>query len=243
MFRPGSVDEFKSVFGSKGGAARPNLYHVLLPRIGDQSPRDMSFMCTSVTLPSRQISTVAREIGADIQQVAYGFNNPEVSMTFRVMNDQGTRRYFESWMDSIIKRVGDAGEGRYVAGYADTYCQKVHIYQLEKGFTTPLFNVSKDINLGPISLNLDIDVDAGTSGFANYHWLLDRAFPKSIQYETFTDASQNEISQFTVEFSYKSWQGEYLEPADKGKVGITGTGAAATNAASKVTNKIFKALN
>ena len=226
MFRPGSVDEFKSVFGAKGGAARPNLYHVLLPRIDGQSPKDMSFMCTSVTLPSRQISTVAREIGADIQQVAYGFNNPEVSMTFRVMNE----------------RVGDAGEGRYVAGYADTYCQQVHIYQLEKGFTTPLFNISKDINLGPISLNLDIDVDAGTSGSANYHWLLDRAFPKSIQYETFTDASQNEISQFTVEFSYKSWQGEYLEPADKGKLGITATGAASTNAASKVTNKIFKAL-
>tara|TARA_B100000768_G_scaffold181605_1_gene205325 strand:+ start:24794 stop:25522 length:729 start_codon:yes stop_codon:yes gene_type:complete len=242
MFRPSSIDEFKSLVGSKRGAAKTNLYHVQLPAIqGADSPRNMSFLCTSVTLPSRQILTAARDMGVDQQQVAYGFQNPEVSMTFRVMNDQSTRRYFEGWMDSIIVRTDDL-EGRYVSEYADNYCFPLHIYQLEKGFSIPILNKSKDVRLGPININLDLDIDAGTSGFANYHWLLDRAYPKSVSYETFSDGASNEISQFTVEFTYKSWQGEVLQNKDKGKVGITATGAATTGILNKLTNSLYNSI-
>ena len=95
----------------------------------------------------------------------------------------------------------------------------------------------------PLNINLELDVDAGISGFSNYHWVLDRAFPKSIVNESFSDAAQNEISQFNVEFSYKSWQGEILNASDKGKLGITATGSIGNNVFNQLTNKIYNTIS
>ena len=226
MLRSGTVEELKSIASNGRGFARTNLYYVYLPSIQrSSSAYEHGVLCTSVSLPSRQLSTVQRELGVVKQDVAYGFVNPSVSMTFRVLNDQGTREYFETWQRAIVGQYDDI-EGRYEAAYPDEYCKKIEIYQLEKGISFPIYN--KDVSLGPINLSFDLDV--GTKLEKNYRWTLDRAFPINVTNETFTDASSNEISQLTVEFSYHYWEGEKIVPNNKLKRALTGVlGAVAAN--------------
>lgn len=208
-FSPSTIDQFKASVGKGNGFARTNLYHVLLPSFGKtDAARNLSLFCSSVTLPSRQLSTVERQIGVDVQQVVYGYVNPNVSMTFRVLNDQTTRDYFENWQSTALG-LGEQ-EGEAIASFADDYCFPVHIYQLRKGTSLPLFERDFGINLGPINFNLNLDLDIGTSGIATYHWILERAYPVSVSQETLTDNSKDEISEITIEFAYKKWKGEKL---------------------------------
>jgi hypothetical protein len=240
MFRPGSIEEFKSNVSQGKGFAATNLFHVALPsfkNFGLLAPKELSFLCTSVSLPSRQLNTVEREMGIDMQKLVYGFTNDDVTMTFRVLNDQRVREYFEFWQQNIVKANGD--EGRYIVNYADAYMYPIHIYQLEKGTRFPVISKQVDLNLGPINVNLDLDVDAGVSGKANYHWLLERAYPVSVQQETFQDGP-NEISTFTVSFSYKSWAGEKINK--KGQVGVTASASAKSDLASQLGKKIYDVL-
>lgn len=226
MLRSGTVEELKSIASNGRGFARTNLYYVYLPSIQrGVNAYEHGVLCTSVSLPSRQLSTVQRELGVVKQDVAYGFVNPSVSMTFRVLNDQATREYFETWQRAIVGRYDDV-EGRYQAAYPDEYCKKIEIYQLEKGSSFPIYN--KDVSLGPINLSFDLDI--GTQLEKNYKWTLDRAFPINVSNETFNDGAANEISQFTVEFSYQYWEGEKITPNNKLKKALAGViGAIAAN--------------
>lgn len=209
-FSPSTIDQFKSAVGKGNGFARTNLYSVLLPSFGKtDDARNLSLFCSSVNLPSRQLSTVERQIGVDTQQVAYGYVNPNVSMTFRVLNDQSTREYFENWQRTVLG-LGEQ-DGEAVVNYADDYCFPVHIYQLKKGTSLPVLDRDFNVGLGPINVNLNVDLDIGTSGVATYHWILERAYPVSITNESLSDGSQNEISEITIEFAYKKWKGEKLD--------------------------------
>lgn len=237
MFRPGTIDEFKSIVSKGKGFAKTNLYHVQLPSIGNgQNGKAMGFLCSNITLPSRDLLGVERRIGIDVQQVVHGFQNPDVSMTFRVLNDQYTRSYFEYWQENIVRATG--AEGRYVVNYPDNYCFPVHIYQLERGASFPVYNKQVDFSLGPININLDFDLDAGVSGKANYHWILDRAYPKTFSQETFSEESG--ISEITISFSYKSWKGEKINR--KGEVGATASVGVSTDLGSKIGKKIYDIL-
>lgn len=210
MFSPGTIDQFKSAVGKGNGFARTNLYHVMLPSFGKTDmAKNMSIFCSNVQLPSRQLSSVERRIGVDVDQVAYGYVNPNVSMSFRVLNDHKARRYFEDWQATALGTIGD-GDGESLVAYPDDYCFPIHIYQLRKGTSLPLYQRDFEFNTGPINLDFGIDIDIGTPGIATYHWVLERAYPVSITYETFTDTSKDEISEFQVEFAYRKWKGEYL---------------------------------
>jgi hypothetical protein len=237
MAAPSSIEQLKALVSAKKGVARTNLYSVILPSIGNtESPRNLMLLCSSITLPSRQLATTQREMGADLQNVVYGFNNPNVTMTFRVLNDHGARQYFEAWQDQILPRGQQ--EGVYASAYPDTYVRPIQIAQLRKGWSIPVLNYSKDIKLGPININLDFDLDAGTEGSKAYEWTLDRAYPVSVAYETLSDESQNEISSFTVEFSYRSWKGQYFAENDT-KVGFIAEGGITTDIGSQITNKLY----
>jgi|SRR6056300_164085 len=234
MFRPGTIEEFKSAVSKGKGFAKTNLFHVQLPSLGKGNPKQMGFLCTNISLPSRSLLTVERRIGIDLQNVAYGFQNPPVSMTFRVLNDQQTRNYFEYWQENIVRANGS--EGRYIVNYADNYCYPVHIYQLERGTSFPVLNKNVDFNLGPININLDFDLDAGVSGKANYHWILDRAYPTGYTSETLSDG-EGSVSEITIEFTYKSWKGEKINR--KGELGATASLDISTDLGSKIGKKIY----
>lgn len=211
MLKLGTIDEFKSLVSDGRGFAKSNLYYLKLPTVQGINPYDFGLVCTSVTVPTRQLSAVERRIGMTSNQIVHGYVNPEVSATFRVLNDQKVRDYFQRWMDYINPQYDTSVDGHFDVSYPSTYQKYIHLYQLERGESFPLFNVNKDVRLGPININIDLDVDLGNQPKANYHWVLSQAFPRSFTSSELSDAS-GEISTITVEFSYKNWTGQKVKP-------------------------------
>lgn len=210
MLKLGTIDEFKSVVNNGGGFTKGNLFYVKFPTIQGINAYDLGLLCSDVALPTRQMNSIERDIGVIKQQVVYGFTNPSVSMTFRVLNDQKVREYFERWQQYILPTY-DEGEARLEARFPDQYVAPIHIYQLKRAQSFPLFSKQFDVKLGPINLNLDIDLDIGqVEPIASYHWHLDRAYPIS-QASSNLSEGDGEISTVTVEFAYKSWRAEQLD--------------------------------
>lgn len=238
MYLPRSIDELKATISDGGGVAKPNLFCVVLPA-PSTTARTLSYLCTSVTLPSRQMNALERQVGLDRRQLVYGFSNPDVSMNFRVMNDQLVRRYFEAWQQRIVTPSEDGFEGNYDVAFPREYLEPVHIYQLQKGVSFPIFNKNKDFSLGPLNVSLDFDFDAAITEKSTYHWILEDAFPVTFQHETLQDGGDT-ISELTVEFSYRRWKGEKMD--SKGKLGITGGAQISTNAGELIGKKIYDIL-
>ena len=103
-----------------------------------------------------------------------------------------------------------------------------------------MFNKNLDLNVGPIDLNFEVDIDAGLLGKSTYHWVLEEAFPVTFQQETLSDGSQGEISEFTIEFSYKRWSGEKIT-AERA-LGVTAQAGVTTNIEEQIGNAVYKAL-
>lgn len=246
--RPGSIEDLKSLISDKGGFAKANLYYVLLPSWsergfgGTAKPQELGVLCKSVTLPSRSLATIQRIIGPDMQDVAYGYQNGRVSMTFRVLNDQGIRSYFETWQQNIVQNNDRSAEGNYSIAFPDQYMKNVFIYQLERGRSLPIFNRNFSIGSGPINIDLDFDIDIMTGGGAIYQWALMNAYPVSYQSETLSDDGKDQVSEITIDFSYKNWVGSPMKISES----PTMIGSAEVNASSvatKAINKIYDILN
>jgi len=219
MLKLGTIDEFKSLVNSGNGFTKSNLYYVKLPTVNGINTYDLGLLCNDITLPTRQLSTVERDFGVAKQNIVYGYVNPAVSMTFRILNDQKVRDYFEGWHNFILPQYEKDGEGRFEAKYPDTYMRPIHIYQLERGKSFPLFSKQFDKKIGPFNINIDLDLDIGTSSIANYHWLLDRAYPVSYTSTNLAEGA-GEVSTITVEFNYHYWKGESVSNG-KQKASIT----------------------
>lgn len=221
MLKLGTIDEFKSLVTEGKGFAKQNLYYVKFPTVAGINAYDLGLLCSRISLPERQLATVEREMGITTQKVVHGFINPDVNMTFRVLNDQKVRNYFESWQQYILPQYSDEGE-RYEVRYPDQYVAPIHIYQMERGKSFPLFNRQFDKKLGPINLNIDIDVDAGVSEIANYHWMLDRAYPLTVSHGELSEGA-NEISEINVNFAYRNYESEPLNGKGKASIFLNGS--------------------
>ena len=84
MIKLGNIDEFKSLISEGRGLARSNLYFVKFPTIAGIVGYDLGLLCNNIDLPTRQLTTVDRQIGITNQKVVYGYANPSISATFRV---------------------------------------------------------------------------------------------------------------------------------------------------------------
>jgi len=236
--RIGTVDEMISTIGKGGGFSTTNLYFVSLPIQGGDDQRTLNFLCNSITLPTRQLSTLDRQIGADRRSIAYGFANPEVTMNFRVLNDQNVRQFFENWQESIVTQV-DTNEGNYDIAFPKEYVRPIRIYKLKKGQSFPIFNADKSLNLGPLKFDLNLDIDLGIDGKSTYEWYLEDAYPVTFQQETLSDGA-NAIAEITVEFTYRRWKGRQLKEGSK--LGLNIGGSIGSNVGEKIGNKIYDIL-
>lgn len=208
-----SIDELKSVATSKLGFARANQFLVEMPTIGQggflsgllsnflpplpsipglldtgaPSTREMNLLCSSVTLPGKQVMTTERRLGMKFEKVGYSYAVDDVSMTFYCMNDYGIKKYLDSWVATIINE--ETGEIAYKTDYAKT----IKIHQLRK----PLVGFSK--NLGPLRGSLQL------GGGSVYTCELIDAFPTTIQ----SIGLNNELDglvQVTTQISYTRWR-------------------------------------
>ena len=127
--------------------------------------------------------TFDRQIGLVNEKMAYGYANPDVSLTFYVMNDYGVVKYFENWRSYIYDN------NTYEAKYKGEYAATVEIHQLRK----PIMN--KKFGIGPININV------GLGGNTVYGVKLLEAFPTSVNAIELNNELDG-LVQLTVQLSY-----------------------------------------
>ena len=98
-----NVDQLKSLASAKLGFARTNQFLVELPTTfnntgffgalttfltsGNMGGGNLNLLCSTATLPGKQVLTADRRIGMEMQKVAYGYAVADVSLSFVLLND------------------------------------------------------------------------------------------------------------------------------------------------------------
>lgn len=209
------IDRLKGQISSKRGVAAPNMYKVTLPGEFGLSGDELNLLCRSVNLPSRQMVTVDRKIGNTVMKVAQDHAFDDVTMSFLLLNDYGTKRYFENWQAAVLNP--DTLE----PGYYKDYAKQVQIAQLKKGMGFPIANMDLGINklglpseiqgrlpsLGPINLAQgEIDFNFITGGDIIYQCTLLDAYPTNLGSVTLTDTAESSLLELTIQLSYRNWR-------------------------------------
>ena len=121
-----SIDNIKSTIRKHGGIAPNNRFNVIftppdqsLLNLDVQSvvgsllsggfsasnllndPRDISLLCTDVTMPGRGISTFDHQDFQQSNKFPYTVIDSEVTMSFLLTNDYYMRKMFDNWMNGI----------------------------------------------------------------------------------------------------------------------------------------------
>jgi len=218
-----TIDDFKSKIGEGGGYANPSLFYVSLPVLGASTGQKtaVEFFVKSISLPSRSMITVDRELGTDIMKVPYGYQNDDITMTFLVMNDHLTRHYIETWQQAMVRDVSPNLENNYRVSYPDEYLRDIRIFQLDKGTTLPLARRDARVNTDIININLGATVSISNSAAVRYTWHIMDAFPIAFQQETLSNDASGTISEITATFSYRKWKGSQIPPSRSTNIDVS----------------------
>jgi hypothetical protein len=227
--RVSTIDQLKAHISNSGGFATKNLFSVSLPSFG-QNAEEINLVCTGVQLPTRQITTSDTMLGVSQYKVGYGFMTQDVTMTFRVMNDQKIRKYFRDWQRLVISNsTKDLEYDAYNVGYYSNYVKTIKIHQLRKGLAFPVLNKSINLGLPPEIQNRlpsvgpfdfakgEIDIDLKFGGDIVWTTELLEAYPVTVQQEAFVDDPNSGISELTVEFAYRDFKGYSSKQDEDGR--------------------------
>ena len=149
--------------------------------------RELNVLCKNASLPSKQITTLDRQIGMVNEKIANGYAVSEVSLTFYMLNDYGVKNYFDTWRSLILNE--DTNE----VGYKKDYAKSVKIHQLRKP------QIGRSAGLGPLSINV------GIGGGSVYSVELLEAFPINTSAIDFSNDLDGLI-EFNVSLSYTNWK-------------------------------------
>lgn len=121
-----------------GGSVDPMMFF--------NDPRDMFLLCESAQLPGKRVTTTESMTDIKAQKRPYSYLMDDVTMTFLLTNDYYTRKYFDSWQDSIVsfnnKKIS----------YKKEYASDISIQQIGvSNDIIPAYNV-KLKNAYPIAL-------------------------------------------------------------------------------------------
>ena len=155
-----SLDSFKALISSRGGLARTNRFEIEMREpagLGTQRSIDLSLLCETCTMPSRQIETTSFSPWRNAVKIPTGYVDEDVTFTFRLTNDYYVKEVFDKWLNSIV-----SGE-TYLAAYGEAYKTDVNIWQLnttgERAYGVKLIEAYPvSIN----SINLDFNSDSTT---------------------------------------------------------------------------------
>ena len=171
-----TIDDLKSVIGKKGGLAPANRFNVIFsppaasllnldrealvssllsgngisPANFINDPRDISLLCETVSIPSRNISTFEYQADKQANKFPYTFIDDDVTMTFILTNDYYMRVMMDKWMAGIFNTE------KYVVGYKKDYSTDIIIQQLNQQ-DVPVYGVRLEkaypINISAIELS------------------------------------------------------------------------------------------
>lgn len=192
-----SIEELKNVVGSGGGVASGNLFRVILP--AQEQSKNIDLLCRSTNMPGRQILTNERLIGISKQTVAYGYEKPNVTMTFLVLNDPYVRYFFEEWMNLIVNNT------TYQIGYFNDYTRNINIQQLKPTTTIDKLQANITSPTDPTSTSSGSTRDFDIPYDVVYACLLEDAYPVTMTGPQYNDAP-DQLVEISVDFVYKNWK-------------------------------------
>lgn len=221
-----SLETLKGQIRQSGGLASKNQFRVILPQI-ESFPIDateLDVMCTTTTLPGRQVMTADVPIGTVQRKIANGFATTDMSMTFLVGNNHLIRQYFEAWQNEAHDQV------EKTVGYFMDYTYPVKIETVERGLRLALFkkqlgfmdNVPSVIrnrlpDLGPVDLSQgEVDLGASFDMKTTYTCTLLECFPTSLQEQALSNSEEG-FMELTVQLSYTDWESEPGEFTSEGE--------------------------
>jgi hypothetical protein len=151
-----SINDFKSVILRNKGFARPNRFEIEISNVPGWSgnTRDLKFLCETVNLPGKQITTLDYDIGTRRPlKIPTGYIEDDVTMVFNLTNNYAVKVALDKWMEQIIN------VNTYLLSYDTSYKRDISITQLnEKNgqvYTAQLRNAY------PITVN-SIDLDSNS---------------------------------------------------------------------------------
>jgi len=192
-----TIDNLKATIGKKVGLATPNRFNVIfspptqsLLNINPQAligslvsgnkikpanfisdPRDISLLCETVSIPSRNISTFDYQADKQQNKFPYTFIDDDVTMSFLLTNDYYMRNMIESWMSAIFD------VNTYQVGYKKDYSTDIVIQQLNSK-NVPVYGVKLE-KAFPINISA-VELSQGALGFVrtNVTFAFDRYVPE-----------------------------------------------------------------
>lgn len=164
-----SIDDLKATISKHGGMAHANRFAVIFtpPQmsllnlsptnlLGNflsgsfsiksliNDPRDISLLCKSTSLPSRQIGTTDYQSDRQSMKQPNNLADEEINMVFLVTSDMYIKTMFDSWANTIFNAKD------YTVGWKDDYTTDVTIQQLNKE-NKPVYGV-RLVNAFPTSI-------------------------------------------------------------------------------------------
>lgn len=140
------IERLKTTIGRRTGLAPANRYSVFIPLpllslssgnlLGNvlsgnrglgqvfNDPRDLTFLCESVSLPGRTIATTDYATSPKAIKMPYSYMNDDVSMTFMLTGDMYAKNIFTSWQEEIMNTTSKQ------LSFKDEYVSTVTIQQL-----------------------------------------------------------------------------------------------------------------
>ena len=128
--------------------------------------------------------------------MAYGYTDELVGLSFHVLNDYKTKKYFDLWQNLVVDQNSQQ------ISYPNQYKKPVKIYQLQKGKAFDLGE--RSFNIFGININLDFDIL--TKDKIIYGVELEGAFPITMNGIDLTDASVDQTVEISIDLSYKNWK-------------------------------------
>jgi len=183
-----TITDFKAKL--QGGAARPNLFEVSIPRfpssVSGWDDETFNFLCKSAALPASNVASIDVPFRGRILKVA-GDRTFDV-WTVTVINDEDfkLRTSFEQWMNQISKLSNATGATSPASYMVDAY-----VHQLGRGQTRfSTANTSSTTNTPLRSYRL-YDI-----------------FPTNVSQIDLSYDTSDTIEEYTVDFQVQWWQAE-----------------------------------
>ena len=202
MANPNRFQDFREQIATNSLApATSNLFEVRIPppniiantEIARQAYTTVNYFASSVTVPSRAITTgEVNNIGM-MRRFATGQTNSDITMSFLVTKDQRHRAFFEKWMHSA------ASDSDNTVAFYDDYVVDMEIIKWENG------------------ANFKVIKREGEKGIFNPQqttavYKIFGAFPTNISTMQF-DNEQTSLVQMDVQFFFERYRMDQVSPA------------------------------